>query len=57
MANFKVIPSCSRCKYANYYPISFFSGRFTDPKCSIHMVDVGVDDVCEFFELIGRDCR
>lgn len=55
--NFIVDPCCAKCKYADFYPISFFDFRFAEPKCSIHKRSICPGDVCEFFELIGRDCR
>ena len=50
-------PSCSHCKYADYYPISFFDFRFTDPKCRISKMSIAPTDYCEHFELIGRYSR
>ena len=44
------IPTCSYCKHACYYPISFLNFRYTNPKCEISKLDVKPDDVaCEYF--------
>lgn len=54
--DFKVIPSCGKCKHATLY-IPYWTYPYGNPKCSIHHKDIIPDDACSDFELIGRNSR
>lgn len=54
--DFKVIPSCGKCKYADEY-IPLWIYPYGDPRCSVHHRNICPDDSCEDFELIGRLSR
>lgn len=53
---FKVIPSCSVCKYANTY-IPYYTYPFSDPFCELGHGQCEPDKCCEDFELLGREGR
>lgn len=55
--DFKYVPTCADCKFANEY-IPAFAWRWNNPRCSIHHKNIDPDDyACRNFELIGRQSR
>lgn len=54
--DFKVIPSCGKCKYADEY-VPLWGYPYHAPRCSVHHRAICPDDSCEDFELIGRLSR
>ena len=51
-----IIKTCAHCKYANYYPASWWY-PYLDPYCSKGHGRCRIDKTCDDFDLIGRCSR